>query len=132
MLHRRSEPIQRFFRFERKLLGKLPGCAWRAFQGYFAAWFDGEEVVPGAVGFHQAAGELLGWHPHLHVLLTDGGWLPDGTFRHLLAFDPVQVEKLFRAAVPPGALGEVLRFLVARGKISEEVIENLLTWRHPQ
>jgi hypothetical protein len=55
-------------------------------------------------------------------LLTDGGWLPDGAFRHLLAFDSSQVEKLFRA--------EVLRLLVARGKISGEVVDNLLTWRH--
>ena len=113
-----------FFRFDRKLLGELPGCAWRALRLYFAVWFEGARVEPGAVGFVQTAGELLGWHPHLHVLLTDGGWLPDGTFRHLLAFDSVQVEKLFRA--------EVLRLLVARGKIPEEVVENLLTWRHPQ
>ncbi len=111
-----------FFRFDRKLLGELPGCAWRALRLYFAAWFDGEEVVPGAVGFVQTAGELLSWHPHLHVLLTDGGWLPDGTFRHLLAFDSSSVEKLFRA--------EVLRLLVARGKIARDVVENLLTWRH--
>ncbi len=111
-----------FFRFDRKLLGELPGCAWRALRLYFAAWFEGARVEPGAVGFLQTAGELLGWHPHLHVLLTDGGWLPDGTFRHLLAFDSSHVEKLFRA--------EVLRLLVARGKISEEVVENLLTWRH--
>jgi len=64
----------------------------------------------------------MGWHPHLHVLLTDGGWLPDGSFRHLLAFDSSQVEKLFRA--------EVLRLLVARGKISDEVVQNLLSWQH--
>lgn len=57
-------------------------------------------------------------------MLTDGGWLPGGTFRHLLAFDSVQVEKLLRA--------EALRLLVARGKISEDVVEGLLTWRHPQ
>ncbi len=89
---------------------------------YFAACFGGEEVVPWRDGFVQTAGELLGWHPHLHVVLTDGGWLPDGTLRHLLAFDSVQVETLFRA--------KVLRLLMARGKISEEVVENLLTWRH--
>ena len=111
-----------FFRFDRKLLGELPACAWRALRFYLAAWFGDEEVVPGAVGFVQTAGELLGWHPHLHLLLTDGGWLPDGTFRHLLAFDSVHVEKLFRA--------EVLRLLVARRKISEDAVGNLLSWRH--
>lgn len=32
--------------------------------------------------------------------------------------------------MPPALLGEVLRLLVARGKISGEVVDNLLTWRH--
>jgi hypothetical protein len=55
-----------------------------------AARFSGEVVALGGVGFVQTAGELLGWHPHLHVLLTDGGCLPDSTFRHLLSFDSIQ------------------------------------------
>lgn len=110
-----------YFRFDRKFLAELPGCAWRALRLYDRAWYGGPRVVPGALGFLQTAGELLGWHPHLHVLLTDGGWLPDGTFRHLLAFDTDAVEKLFRA--------EVLRLLVARGKISEAIVDNLLSWR---
>ena len=38
------------------------------------------------------------------ILLTDGGFLPDGTFRHLLYFDTDKVEALFRA--------EVLRLLL--------------------
>jgi hypothetical protein len=64
----------------------------------------------------------LGWHPHVHVLLADGGWLPDGSFRHLLYLDSSQVETLFRA--------EVLRLLVERRKIGDEVVECLLSWRH--
>jgi hypothetical protein len=111
-----------FFRFDRRLLGELPGCAWRALRLYLAAAFDRADIVPGAIGFVQTAGELLGWHPHLHVLLADGGWLPDGTFRHLLDLDSSQVEKLFRA--------EVLKLLVERRKIGDEVVESLLSWRH--
>jgi hypothetical protein len=56
------------------------------------------------------------------VLLADGGWLPDGSFRHLLYLDSSQLEKLFRA--------EVLRLLLQRRKIGDEVVENLLSWRH--
>ena len=52
------------------------------------------------------AGEFLGWHPHLHLLVTDGGFLADGTFRHLLYFDSDNVEQLFRA--------EVLRLLLKK------------------
>ncbi len=35
------------------------------------------------VGFLQTAGELLNFHPHVHVFVTDGVFGPDGTFRPL-------------------------------------------------
>ena len=63
-------------------------------------------------------GRASGLAPHMHVLLADGGWLQDGSFRHLLCLDSSQVEKLFRA--------EVLRLLVGRRKIGDEVVESLL------
>ena len=42
-----------FFRFDRRLLGELPGCAWRALRFYLASCFDRDDVVPGAIGFVQ-------------------------------------------------------------------------------
>ena len=33
-----------FFRYDRKLLGELAGCAWRALKLYFEAYFDGAVV----------------------------------------------------------------------------------------
>lgn len=48
-----------FFRYDRRLLGELAGCAWRALKVYFAAYFDGADVSPGAAGFLQTSGELL-------------------------------------------------------------------------
>ena len=70
----------------------------------------------------QTAGELLGWHPHVHFLVADGGFLEDGSFRHLLWVDGEALERVWRA--------EVLRLLVERGKIGPEVVESLLSWRH--
>jgi hypothetical protein len=110
-----------YFRFDRRLLGELLGCAWRAWRLCLEASLE-ESLEPGGVGFVQTAGELLGWHPHVHLLVTDGGFLPDGSFRHLLWVDGEALERLWRA--------EVLRLLVARGKIGEEVVESLLSWRH--
>ncbi len=110
-----------FFRFDRRLLGELLGCAWRAWRLWLEASLEGV-VEPGGVGFVQTAGELLGWHPHVHLLVTDGGFHSDGSFRHLLWVDGEAVERLWRA--------EVLRLLVERGKIGPEVVESLLSWRH--
>ena len=51
-----------FFRFDRRLLGELQGCAGRALRLYLAAAFDREDVARGAIGFVQtpAARALLG------------------------------------------------------------------------
>jgi hypothetical protein len=111
-----------YFRYDRKLLGELAGCAWRAIRLYLLAAFDSEDIQPGAVGFIQTAGELLRYHPHIHVLLADGAWLPDGSFRHLLYFDVQHVQRLFRA--------EVFRLLLVRGKISQETVDAMLQWPH--
>ena len=48
-----------FFRYDRKLLGDLAVCAWRALRLYFGVSFADDEITPGAVGFLQTAGELL-------------------------------------------------------------------------
>ena len=61
-------------------------------------------------------------HPHLHILMTDGGFLPDGTFRHLLYFDSDMVEQLFCA--------EVLRLLLKKQLITEQTVNNMLSWQH--
>ena len=108
-----SWPALIFFRFDRRLLGELLGCAWRAWRAWLEASFE-ESFEPGGVGFVQTAGELVGFHPHVHLLVTDGGFLPDGSFRHLLWVDEAAVERLWRA--------EVLRLLVERGKIGQEVV----------
>ena len=47
---------------------------------------------------------------------------PDGAFRPLAWFDSRHVERLFRA--------EVLRILLSRNLITEQVVTNLLSWRH--
>ncbi|MGB6849134.1 MAG: hypothetical protein WBG05_13140 [Thermoanaerobaculia bacterium] len=63
-----------FFRYDRKLLGELAACAWRALRLYFDASFDGAEVTPGAVGFLQTAGELLNLGDSRHrTTLRAGG-----------------------------------------------------------
>jgi hypothetical protein len=111
-----------FFRYDRKLPGELAACAWRALKLYFAVSFDGAEVTPGVVGFLQTSGELLNFHPHVHILATDGGFRPDGSFHHLPRFNSRHLERLFQA--------EVLRMLMDKGLIGEETVRNLLTWRH--
>jgi hypothetical protein len=111
-----------YFRYDRTLLGDLAGCAWRALRLWVLACCDDEAAMPGAVGFIQTAGELLNFHPHIHLLITDGVFCPDGTFQRFTHFDASLVERLFRA--------ELLRVLVGKGLISQDIVDNLLSWRH--
>nr|NIW37707.1 hypothetical protein [Gemmatimonadota bacterium] len=111
-----------YFRYDRALLGDLAGCAWRALRLWILATFGDDTAMPGAIGFIQTAGELLNFHPHMHLLMTDGVLEPDGSFERLPYPDSRQLERLFRA--------ELLRLLLGRGLISQEIIDNLLSWRH--
>jgi hypothetical protein len=113
--------LRPYFRYERALLGDLAGCAWRALRLWVLAYFQDETAAPGAVGFIQTAGELLNWHPHVHLLAADGVFARDGTFERSTFFDTQLIERLFRA--------EVLRLLRGRGLITQDVVDNLLSWR---
>ncbi len=55
-------------RFDRQLLGKLSSCA---------------RVVPGMIAAIPTHGELLHWHPHIHMLITCGAFTPEGEFLEL-------------------------------------------------
>ena len=61
-------------------------------------------------------------HPHIHVLITDGGFLKDGTFRHMLYWDTDKLEELFRA--------EVFRLLIEKDLIGRDTVNNMLSWNH--
>jgi hypothetical protein len=69
------------------------------------------------------SGDLLKWHPHLHVLVSDGGFSADGVFRPLQVWDGQEIMRLFRA--------RLLARLVERRAISHELATRLLGWRHP-
>ncbi len=46
------------------------------------------------IGAIHTFGELIHWHPHLHALVTDGAFKPDGTFIALPELDDEPFEKL--------------------------------------
>ena len=67
-------------------------------------------------------GELLHWHPHLHVLLTCGAFTPEGDFVELPELDLDQLEVAWQEAV--------FALYLADEKIELEVVENMRSWQH--
>ena len=110
------------FRFEHRLLGELCRAAARTLITVYRAASGRPDAVPGMVGAIQTFGQLVHFHPHMHALVTEGVFLPEGTFMPLpkLATEPFL--RLWEQ--------EVFALLLAEGKISEEVVANIRSWKH--
>jgi hypothetical protein len=81
-----------------------------------------DDAKAGAAVAVQSFGDFQNFHPHLHVLATDGCFYNDAAFMVCPPPDTVELEKLFRY--------EVFKMLKAEGKINDVVIENMMNWRH--
>lgn len=76
----------------------------------------------GIVACLQTHGSLANWHPHLHLLVTDGGFRPDGTFVRWPVHDTARLTEAFHRAV--------LRLFVRLELFDEDQAAGMLTWPH--
>lgn len=109
-------------RFDRQLLGKLSSCAWTCLKAEAQRLLGGEDVVPGMIAAIQTHGQLLHWHPHIHVLITCGAFTPEGDFLELPEFDMERLLVAWQEAV--------FELYLAEEKIEPEVVENMRSWEH--
>ena len=111
-----------YFRFDRRLLGELCRAAARTVITVCRASSGRPDAAPGMIGAIQTFGQLVHWHPHIHALVTEGVFLPEGAFLPLpkLASEPFL--KLWEQ--------EVFALLLAEGRITEDVVVNMRSWKH--
>jgi hypothetical protein len=64
--------LRRNFLYDRKLLHDLSLCVWESLNDFLPEATREKNLVPGAVIAIQTFGDLLGFNPHRHVLVTDG------------------------------------------------------------
>lgn len=69
----------------------------------------------------QTSGDLGNWQPHLHALVSRGGWTRDWKWVPVPFVDEHSAELLFRH--------KVMRLLQDEGLLTEERTELLLSWR---
>jgi hypothetical protein len=79
-------------------------------------------LKPGMVAVVQTFGDALSWNPHVHALVTRGGWDGEGRWWPLPFVDQLAAAAVFRH--------KVLRLLARNGLLEQERIELLLSWRH--
>jgi len=110
-----------FFRFHRDLLNRLPALAWQTVTETYAAIL-GPDVRPGGVLAIQTFGQLIHFHPHLHALVTDGAFAPDGQFVHLPETSHEPFLRLWEH--------KVFRLLLDENLIDYSLVEQIRSWRH--
>ena len=113
--------LRAYFRFDRGLLNGLSRAAYTAIRTYLGELM-GEEYAPGMIIARQTFGEGARFHPHLHAILTGGGWDAEGQWRAVFGWDRPVLRELFQV--------EVFRFLRERELLTAERMELIRSWRH--
>jgi hypothetical protein len=114
--------------YDRKLLADLSRCAWESLKVFLQHSVPETDPIPGAVIAMQTFGDFLGFNPHCHILVTDGCFYGNGMFRIAQPLElkkllvPFRVEAIFRH--------KVFKMLLAKGKITREMIVMLSTWKY--
>lgn len=111
-----------YFRYDRKLLTRLCQCANRSLLRFFNTALNTNVGQLGTITAIQTFGDYGRWHPHLHLLVADGLFMPNGSFHVMPDVGLKPLQELFRAAV--------LKMLKKEGKVDDEFVRMLMQWRH--
>ena len=111
-----------FFRYDRKLLKKLPKLAWEVIKEVYQKVLDREDVIPGMIAAVQTFGELAHFHPHIHAVVTDSAFTNDGGF---ISMPEIAVEPFLKLWER-----KIFALLLKEGKITRGVVENMRSWKH--
>ena len=114
--------LRPYFMHQRRLLGPLCTAAWQTVRELMVAAADDQAFRPGMVAVVQTFGDQLNMHPHVHALVTRGGWAGDGTWLPMPYVSATATEELFRH--------KILRLLQREGLLDEDRTRLLLSWHH--
>jgi hypothetical protein len=111
-----------YFRYSRKLLGKLSMAAWETVREVFIDECECEEAVPAMISGIQTFGDLINWHPHIHAIVPCGVFLKNG---NLVAIDGIPTERFLALWKE-----KVFDMLIREEKITPELANDMRRWKH--
>ena len=85
--------------YRRRLLGEIARVATRTVTAAIRTLTGERDLAVGIVACLPTHGARATWHPPLHLLVTDGGFRPDGTFISWPVHDTARLTEAFRRAV---------------------------------
>jgi len=80
------------------------------------------QAQPGLVVCVHTYGNAAKYHPHLHVMSTDGAFSPEGVFHALPTMSLAPMEELFRH--------RVFKMLMKKGLLNAERVKLMESWEH--
>lgn len=114
--------LRKAFQFDRQLFTSLSQAAWLSLRDVIRIRLGTPAGQPGVVIAIQTFGDYLNYHPHLHILITDGAFVGTHTLHALHRGDWEQVAELLRV--------RVLKFFAKQGKFSVQEADKMRQWRH--
>jgi hypothetical protein len=110
-----------YFRYDRKLLGKLAHAAWETARDVFLEEVGCDDIIfPAMIAGIQTFGDLINAHPHIHSLVPCGVFLESGKF---IGIKQIPAEKFLKKWEE-----NVFDFLLKEEKITPEIIDNMKSW----
>ncbi|MEN8151832.1 MAG: transposase [Planctomycetota bacterium] len=97
-------------------------AAWETLREMLSAAACEPEGLPGVVASLQTFGSFANFHPHCHILCTEGVLTPDGRFHPVIWPGKRDLEERFRRLF--------LARLEKAKRLSASFHETLLSWRH--
>jgi hypothetical protein len=86
--------FRRYFQYDRGLLSEIATAAWEAIR-HVAGVALGPDHLPAAVLALHTASETLGWNPHAHLIVNDGGFAQQNLFVRMSQWDESLLQKQF-------------------------------------
>jgi len=114
--------LRRCFLYDRSRLTDLSRCGWESLKAYFTSFAKHKAALPGAAIAIQTFGDLLGYNPYLHVLISDGCFHESGMLTVAPAINTHALEQLFRH--------KVLNLLLPERRITEPTVALIAKRRH--
>ncbi len=94
-----DEELRHFFLEDRSLLNCLFSSVRSVVLNMFYKANRSKNFVPGVVCVLHTFGRPLEWNPHIHCLITEGGFSDDGFWRNIKHFNYTCLRKAFQTAL---------------------------------
>ena len=114
--------LRPYFMHHRRLLRALCQLAYQTVREMMEEVAPDEGIRPGFVAVIQTFGSRLNFNPHVHAVVSRGGWSSQGRFIPVSYLDTHAAELLFRH--------KVLKLLKHEGLIDDHRIDVMLSWHH--